>query len=454
MTDHVSSKKWKRPNRFATYASRLRLHITDSGLILTLSFMTGLLSGICAFLLKYLIATISGLLTRGLAPDSFNLSFIIMPVIGIVITALFCRYAIKDNVANGVNKLMADINNKKYRLKSNTIYGSIIASAFTLGFGGSAGSEGPIAYAGAGIGSRIGQTFKIPHNMMPALIGCGAAAGIAGIFKSPIGGALFTLEILRIRLNTVTVMGIFIATVTSALTAYILSGYSMDIHAGSLGHFDPSTIIWLFPLGVICGLYSLYYTWTGSLAKRKLCSCRNSSLKYIASGAALGLMIFVLPSLFGEGYSTITDIIDKDTCTLTRYSIFENIGIDHRLLILILCSGILLLKGIGSSVTNNGGGVAGDFAPTLFAGCVLGLMFSSVINDSGIATLDTSHFALTAMAGAMAGIIRAPLMAMFIVTEMVGGFDFLLPVAIVSLVSYGIVMIFKHDTFYHSHTFK
>lgn len=330
----------------------------------------------------------------------------------------------------------------------------MIASALTLGFGGSAGSEGPIAYAGAGLGSRFGQLFRLTPQMKMILVGCGAAAGIAGIFKAPVGGALFTLEVLRIPLSTVTVLGVFLATIASALTAYALSGYTVDIMVFSPGVFNTAHIWWLLPLGIVCGLYSLYYTTTGALTKSLLSVIRNRWIMYISAGLTLGVMIFLFPTLYGEGYGAITQVINGDATSMAQYSLFDSLHLTPDNLTIILCIGMLLFKGIGSSAANNGGGVAGDFAPTLFAGCMLGLLYATIINISGITTLNTAHFALIAMAGSMAGIIRAPLMAMFIVTEMIGGFIFLLPTAIVSIISYCIVMIIKRKTFYHSQPFS
>ncbi len=440
--------------RLSQFITWRKMHLTDSGFVLFLSFMLGVAAGVCAFLLKWLISKVTVFARGFMDINSGNWLYIILPVIGIILAAVYSRKILKANVSNGVSKLVADLNEKNYNLSPKTIYGSMVASALTLGFGGSAGSEGPIAYAGAGLGSRLGQMFRLTPQLKMILIGCGAAAGIAGIFKAPVGGALFTLEVLRIPLSTVTVLGIFLATIASALTAYILSGYTVDIMVFSPGVFDTSHIWWLVPLGVVCGLYSLYYTTTGALTKSLLNVIRNRWIMYISAGLTLGVMIFFFPMLYGEGYGAITKVINGDATAMAQYSLFASLHLSADTLIIILCIGMLLFKGIGSSAANNGGGVAGDFAPTLFAGCMLGLLYATAINISGISTLNAAHFALIAMAGSMAGIIRAPLMAMFIVTEMIGGFIFLLPTAIVSIISYCIVMIIKRKTFYHSQPFS
>ncbi|MBD5214265.1 MAG: chloride channel protein [Bacteroidales bacterium] len=440
---------YKRLKRYAKILAWRQLHITDSGFVLLLSVVVGLLSGIAAWLLKLMISTIAKIASEGHTPGEWNWIYLILPVIGITLAGLFCRYLLKANVSNGVKKMVDDLNNKQYQLSPKTIYGSLIASSLTLGMGGTAGSEGPIAYAGAGIGSGLGRIFRLSPQLMAILVGCGAGAGIAGIFKAPVGGALFTLEVLRVELSTIAVIGVFLATLVAALTAYALSGCTLDINVVSPGAFDNHTLLWAVALGIVCGLYSLYYTKSGGMTRHLLDRMSSPWLKYLTSGLAIGVMILLFPSLYGEGYGAITKVINGNSDTLASAGALSHLELTPWLIVAI-CGGMLLFKGIGSSATNNGGGVAGDFAPTLFAGCMLGLMFALALNTLHVTDLNTAHYALIGMAGAMAGIIRAPLMAMFLTTEMVGGFEFLLPAAVVALISYCIVMIFKRDTFYHS----
>lgn len=444
-----ATSSYKRLKRYAKMLAWRQLHITDSGFVLVLSVVVGFLAGVAAWLLKLMIGGVTRLAIGEHAPEQWNWIYLALPVIGITLAGLFCRYILKADVSNGVAKLVDDLNNKRYRLSPKTIYGSMIASSLTLGMGGTAGSEGPIAYASAGIGSGIGRIFRLSPRLMAILVGCGAGAGIAGIFKAPVGGALFTLEVLRVELSTVAVIGVFLATLVAALTAYALSGCTLDINVVSPGAFDNHTMLWTVVLGIVCGVYSLYYTKSGGITKRLLGRLQSPWLKYLTSGLSIGIMILLFPALYGEGYGAITKVINGDFDTLASTGALSHLGLTPWLIVAI-CGGILIFKGIGSSAANNGGGVAGDFAPTLFAGCMLGLMFALTLNTLHLTELSVTHYALIGMAGAMAGIIRAPLMAMFLTTEMVGGFEFLLPVAIVALISYCIVMIFKRDTFYHS----
>ncbi len=439
-------------HRYARFLEWRRLHVTDSGFILLLALVVGILSGVCAWLLKYLISLITSWASKGVSITGIDWLIIAAPVAGVTLAALFSRYVLREKVDNGVARMVSDLKDHNYKLSTKTIYGSMIASALTLGFGGTAGSEGPIAYAGAGIGSKFGQIFHVKPRMLMILIGCGAAAGIAGIFKAPIGGALFAIEVLRVELSTVAIMGVFLATLAASLVAYTLSGCTLDIDVISPGAFDNSTMLWAVLLGVVCGIYALYYTHTGELTKRLLDTTQKPWIQWITSGLAIGVMIYLFPALYGEGYGTITDVINGDTSLIGLNDIFTHIH-DMPWTVVATCAGILLLKGIGSSATNNGGGVAGDFAPTLFAGCILGLLYATALDSWGIAHLNAAHYALIGMAGSMAGIIRAPLMSIFLTTEMVGGVEFLLPAAIVALISYSMVMIFKRDTFYHSRPF-
>ncbi|MCM1449849.1 MAG: chloride channel protein [Clostridiales bacterium] len=445
----MSSSKSNRYQRFINWR---KAHLTDSGLLLFLAFAIGLLTGVAAWLLKFMIQTVTRIVARGVESSSLDWIVILVPVVGVVLTALYCKYILRDKVDNGVQRMVSDLGRHDYNLSVKTIYGSLISSALTLGFGGTAGSEGPIAYAGAGIGSKVGRLLKMEGRMLMVMLGCGAAAGIAGIFKAPIGGALFAIEVLRIELSTVAVMGVFFATVTAALVAYVLSGCTLDIDVISPGAFDNSTMLWTVVLGVVCGIYSLYYTHTGAVTRRLLTGMKRPWIAWITSGLMIGVMIYLFPSMYGEGYQAITGVINGSDCDIASDGIMKYID-STPWAVAIACGGILALKGIGSSATNNGGGVSGDFAPTLYAGCMLGLCFASVLSLLGVTTVSAGHYALIGMAGAMAGIIRAPFMAMFLTTEMVGGVEFMLPAAIVSIISYCIVMIIKRDTFYHSKPF-
>ena len=315
----------------------------------------------------------------------------------------------------------------------------VLASTLTLGFGGSAGAEGPIASTGAALASQLGRWVGLPPRLMMIIIGCGAGAGIAGIFKAPVGGMMFTLEVMGMEMTTVAVIALTIACVIGGMTSYGMTGFSLDVPLNHPQYFDPHMSGWIIVLGVLCGLYSIYYSRVGVLTQRLLGLCRSPWLKALLSGIILAVLVFVFPSLYGEGYETMARLIDGNLTAMTDYSFWHMDGRPTLDTIMLVCGGVAVVKSFACTATNSGGGVAGDFAPTLFAGCMAGFFFGGILNMLFGLSLPLGNCALIAMAGAMAGIIKAPLMAMFIVVEMTGYYGMMFPVAICSVTSYATV---------------
>lgn len=421
-------------------------HISDTAFLFIVATLTGLLAGFGAFVLKRMIAGVSRLLTSELHQFSANWILLVIPLAGIILTGVFCRYILRINLTHGVKQLMTDLSRKVYRLRRALTYSPILASTITLGFGGSAGSEGPIAYTGAAIGSNMGRLFRFSPRMMMVIVGCGAGAGIAGIFKSPLGGALFTLEVLRMPLTTVSVMALLVAAVTAAMTAYVLSGCTLDIPFDQGLGFDPSLLPFVLLLGLFCGFYSLYYSYIMKSVGRFLGRLYNPWVKNITGGALLAVLVFLFPVLYGEGYGTVGKVINGDFSTLLNDSLFA--GHSGAWILILFAGCVSLVKCFATSATNNGGGVSGDFAPTLFAGCMAGFFFASLLNQLFGMHLPTSHFAYFAMAGVMAGAIRAPLMAIFLTCEMGAAYSFFLPLTLTAAVSFGVVRLFTADSYF------
>lgn len=423
-----------------------RENISDTAFLFIVATLTGLLAGTGAFVLKHLVAAVSHFMTAGLRPMSGNPELLLIPVAGIVLTGIFCRYVLRMHLAHGVRQLMADLSRKVYRLRAVLTVSPILASTITLGFGGSAGSEGPIAYAGAAIGSNMGRLCRFSPRMMMIIVGCGAGAGIAGIFKSPLGGALFTLEVLRMPLSTVSVLVLLVGAVTASMTAYALSGCSLDIPFDQSLAFDSSLLPFIVLLGIFCGIYSLYYSYIMKSVGNWLGHLSNPWIKNLAGGIMLAVLIFLFPVLYGEGYETIGRVIDGDFSTLLGDSIFAGRGGAWTLI--LFSGGALVVKCFATSATNNGGGVSGDFAPTLFAGCMAGFFFASLLNELFGLDLPPAHFAYFAMAGVMAGAIRAPLMAIFLTCEMGAAYAFFLPLMLTAAISFGIVRLVTADSYF------
>ncbi len=418
---------------------------SDKVRLIVLAVIVGLMSGCAAALLKWLIGSV----TRWLEPLRFtsgpDWTMLWLPVAGIALTGIYQRYILRHSISHGVDKLVDDLAMNRYDLSPRLTYAPIIASTFTLGFGGSAGSEGPVAYAGAAIGSNVGRIFGVRASTLCVLIGCGAGAGIAGIFKAPVGGALFTLEVLGMTMTTVSVIALLASTLSAALTAYVLSGCTPDLSWTHSVGFNGSVMVWSIALGVVCGLYSMYYSSVMKRMGRVYRSIGNPWVENIISGIVLAVSVFLFPSLYGEGYGVMDKVLNTGW-TDTFSCSFSDISL------LVILGGILLVKCFACSAANSGGGVAGDFAPTLFAGCICGLLFALAVNKLFGVSLPQQVFAFIGMSGVMAGVIRAPLMAIFLSAEMCKNYDYILPLVAVSLISYGMVMFSTGRKFYEAHS--
>lgn len=397
----------------------------------------GLLSGAGAALLKWMIGHMSDIAMDMMSLKRGNWWLIVLPVIGISICGLFCRYVLHANIEHSSDKIKRKLREGVDYLSPKLIYGPIVASSFTLGFGGSAGSEGPIATVGAALGGNISRWLGLPTDMVRVMIGCGAGAGIAAIFKAPVGGMLFTLECMSMQLSTIAVIGILATCMAASLTAYVLSGCVPDL---SLLQFAPQNLDQapaVLLLGVLCGIYALYYNLTGHAMERFLLGVRNPWLCNVLSGASLGLLLFLFPALYGEGYDVIGNLMNKPGYTLGDYSpLYALSGMGEGGLLLVAV-GLLLVKGVAAYATNSGGGVAGDFAPTLFAGAICGYLFVEVARLMGV-DLPMPVFVLGGMAAVMAAAVDAPLMAIFLTVEMTASYEYFLPVTIAGISSFAV----------------
>lgn len=421
--------------------------MSQKSILFTVAFIVGLLTGTCAFLLKKAIGGVSELLVGNIPADGPDWMLLVWPVVGIVLTGIYVRYILRDNVEHGVAQLLVDIADRKVYINPRLMYGSMVASTLTLGFGGSAGSEGPIACTGAAIGSNVARWCGLSRRMVMIMIGCGAGAGIAGIFKAPFGGMLFTLEVLKMELTTVSVIALIIAAVTASTMAYVLSGMTFDLPWIDVAAFDTSALPYIIVFGVFCGFYSYYYAMVMKKLGARYGSIRNPWVRNISSGAALAVILFFFPMLYGEGYSVIGDIINGNNAEVFRGSLFAPHSGSVTTLI-IMTALALLVKCWAACSSNSGGGVAGDFAPTLFAGALAGLLFATGMNELFDLHLSTANFALVGMASVMAGAIRAPLMAIFLTVEMAASYTFFLPILIGASVSYAIVKSLTPGSFY------
>lgn len=426
-------------------------HIPEKSFVVILAIIIGVASGLAAVLLKFLIGTISGLVNSVTEASQANYYYLVFPIIGIFLTGIYVRYVVRDNISHGVTRVLYAIAQKKSRLKFYNMYASLASSSVTIGCGGSVGAEGPIVFTGAAIGSNLGQAFRLSPHMLMMLVGCGAAAGISGIFKAPIAGVLFTVEVLMLDLTAGSVMPLIMASVAGATVAYVFTGYNVEFFFTQSEMFYTSRIPYVVLLGVFCGLVSVYFTKMIEVMERMFGRISRPRYRFFLGSILLSVLIFVFPPLFGEGYESINYLLNGHVEQIFNNSLFygmrSSVGAT-----LLLVGALCFMKVFATSATNGGGGVGGTFAPSLYVGCMAGFLFAYAVNSLGIVDptmpLSTKNFALVGMAGVMAGVMHAPLMAIFLTAEMTGGYSLFLPLLIVAAISYGTSRIFSNYSIY------
>jgi len=423
-------------------------HIKEKTLVILLALLIGVAGGFAAQLLKYLIHAISHFLTARFSTTDANYLYLVYPVVGILITVLFIKYIVKANISHGVTKVLYAISRRKSRLKKKNMYASLIASSITIGFGGSVGAEGPIVYTGAAIGSNIGQAFRLSPKVLMVLVGCGAAAGIAGIFRAPIAGMLFTLEVLMIDLTGVTVMPLMVSSIAGATVAYVLEGYNAEFFFSQSEPFVTGKIPYTIVLGIVCGLTSYYFTKVMFMMETLFGRIHKQGYKIITGGVIIAGLVFVFPPLYGEGYGAINDLLEGNVRGVLDGTVFY-MDRENAWFIAMFIAAVMLMKAFATSATNGAGGVGGTFAPSLFVGALTGFLFAYIINNLDLGVeLSQKNFTLMGMAGVMSGVMHAPLMAIFLTAEMTGGYNLFLPLLIVSILAYITIQLFLPYSIY------
>ena len=427
--------------------------IKDKHFVLMLSFMVGILTALAASLLKFLIEYIKHFLTENFDSTGVNWLYLVYPVVGILLTGLFIRNVVRDDISHGVTKILYAISRRQSRIKRHNTWSSLFASAITIGFGGSVGAEAPIVLTGSAIGSNLGSVFKMEHRTLMLLVGCGAAGAVAGIFKAPIAGLVFTLEVLMIDLTMGSLLPLLVSSVTAATVSYILHGTEAMFEFRMDEPFLMERIPAVLLLGVLCGLVSLYFTRAMNRIEGVFRRYNNPYVKLLIGGAMLSVLIFMFPSLYGEGYDTIHMLLNGTTTADWDKVMDNSIFYGYGNLLLVYLALVVLFKVFATSATNGGGGCGGTFAPSLFLGCVVGFVFSHFCNGYSLAPLISDNipeknFALMGMAGMMSGVMHAPLTGIFLIAELTGGYDLFLPLMMVSVSSYLTIMIFEPHSIY------
>lgn len=421
-------------------------NIKQRNFILILSFFVGIFASLAAFILKSAIHLIQNLLTHSFNPDEVNFWYLVFPFIGITLSFLFVRFVVKDDISHGVTRILYAISQRKSIIKLHNTWTSIVSSAVTIGFGGSVGAEAPIVFTGSAIGSNLGKFFKMDQKTMLLLIGCGAAGAIGGIFKAPIAGLVFTLEVLMLDMTMTSVVPLLISSVTATSLTYFLTGSSFMFQFTSYEPFSVARIPQLIALGVICGFVSLYFTRGMNFLEVSFRKVQSPVTKLLIGGIALGVLIFVFPPLYGEGYNTIEALLNGNSSNVLQTSFFQHLGGSIWVLVVYLVL-IVIFKIFASTATTSPGGVGGIFAPSLFVGCISGFVVATIMGQVGIAA-PTSNFALAGMSGVMSGVMHAPLTGIFLIAELTGSYNLFMTLMIVSTISYMTIILFEPHSLY------
>lgn len=425
-------------------------HLSRRQLTLTLAFFVGVLAAVAAYILHTAIHLIQHYLSATLASNQINWFYLVYPVAGILITMLFVRYVVRDNISHGITRILYAISTKQGRLPKHNMWSSVVASAITIGFGGSVGAEAPIVLTGSAIGSNLARRFHLDSKTIYMLVGCGASAAIAGIFKAPIAGLVFTVEVLMIDLTMGSLLPILIACVTATCFTYALSGenslFSFTLESEWTVIRTPANIL----LGIACGIVSLYFIRSMTFFENIFSKLADRPyVKWLVGGVALSTLIFIFPSLYGEGYAAINVLLNgkspADWNVIMEHSLFSG----HGELLLIYVALVLVTKSMATAYTNGGGGCGGTFAPSLFVGAFAGFLFARTWNTYNFSIyIPENNFALLGMAGVMSGVMHAPLTGVFLIAELTGGYNLFIPLLIVSTVSYLTIYIFEPYSIY------
>ena len=424
---------------------RLR-HVRPRQFILALSVVVGLGSGLAAVILKNTLYYTNYFLTNGFSYHGIYYLFLAFPVIGIILTVLFVRYVVKDNISHGVSKVLYAISKNNSHIKPHNTYSSLIGCTLTLGFGGSVGPEAPIVLAGSAIGSNLARLFRLDYKTTTLLIGCGAAGAIAGIFEAPIAGAIFVLEILMLDLTVNTLIPLLITTVTASLVSYLLMGnevlFSFTLNSPFIIRHIPFYVL----LGVFTGLVSVLFI-RGSIGIESFLKRLPTALRVGLAGIFLAMLMFAYPSLFGEGYTVLKEVINGHGEVIGNSTLFGILK-QNNWSFLVIIFGLIGMKVVAMALTQGSGGIGGTFAPSIFVGTICGYFFATLLNNVFGLHISPSNFALVGMAGVMAGVMHAPLTAIFLIAEITGGYQLLTPLIMVSAIAYLASHYFENHSIY------
>ncbi len=423
--------------------------LSERRLMAVLGILVGCACGVASVALKYAIWGIQKALSYCATGQGWNVMYLILPGVGMLLAMLFVKYIVKDDISHGVTKALVAVSKNESKIKSHNVWTSLVASSVTIGFGGSVGAEAPIVYTGAAIGSNVGRRLGLSYKNMTILLGCGAAGAVAGIFKAPLAGILFTLEILLFNISMSSILPLLLSTVSATVISYLCMGQDA-MFSCALEKFSMINIPFYIVLGLFCALISVYFIRTTLNLEDKIKNIRNPWWRWGISALILGLLIFLFPPLHGEGYETVSTLLqgsELDGEGLTKLAFI--IKKEWVLPIFILL--VLLLKVFSMSLTNAGGGVGGTFGPTLVVGALAGFVVARSLNlvfAHSAFSIPEQNFVLVGMAGLMAGVMQAPMTAIFLIAEISGGYQLLIPLIITATISFALTRVVEQYSIY------
>ena len=418
----------------------------EQNLLLLLSLFVGISCGLAAVLLKLSIHAIQHSVVSLFRLMGSNYLVFLLPGVGMLLSLLIVKYIVKDNIGHGVTRVLVAISKNESRIARHNIWSSLVTSALTIGFGGSVGAEAPIVYSGAAIGSNIGRHMGMSYRNITILLGCGAAGAVAGIFNAPLAGVLFSLEILLFNISMSSILPLLISTVSATIVSYLCLGQETQF-ACTLAAFKMGNVPFYLILGVICGFSSLYFMRMTLSLEDRLSKVKNPYLLWLLCSAALGALIFIFPPLYGEGYAFLGPLLNGQEVSYDKMTPLSFM-LHFPWAVPIFFTLVLLMKVFAMTFTNAGGGVGGTFGPTLFVGAITGFVMASVTNLISPGTIPVANFVLVGMAGLMAGVMQAPMTAIFLIAEISGGYDLLLPLILTATVSYWTMRFFEKYSIY------
>lgn len=434
--------------RLASLRDHLR-NVSEKHKLLVLSLAVGICSGLAAVLLETLVETIHHQLTFWFSGSVDNYLLLVYPGLGMLLSLLIVRYFVKDKIGHGVTKVLVAVSKNESKIKPHNMWSSIVTSSLTIGFGGSVGAEAPIVYTGAAIGSNFARWMGMSYRNITILLGCGAAAAVAGIFKAPLAGVLFTLEILLFNISMTSMMPLLLSSVSATMVSYIFLGDSLPFEC-TLTPFTLKNVPFYILLGFFCGAVSLYFLRTTLSLEDRLGKFRNPFAKWALCAVGLGLLIFLFPPLYGEGYDALSPLLNGQPVSYDGETILAFM-LRTPWLVPVFFALILILKVFSMTLTNAGGGVGGTFGPTLFVGAIAGFLLARVTNlilAGSSFTVPEQNFVLVGMAGLMAGVMQAPMTAIFLIAEISGGYELFIPLIITATISFGTIRIVEKYSIY------